>query len=59
MPGIKEDVKVLTTVPLKLPQSCYLRYEVYMDWHLDHRTKPAMSHLEWSANRKRVLDSQG
>ena len=58
MPGIKEEVKLVTTVPLKLPAQCYLKYEVYMDWHLDHQTKPSMSYREWNYNRKRILDQQ-
>jgi hypothetical protein len=55
MPGIKEEVKVVVA---KIPARCYLVYEAYMDWHLDHCTKPTMSYLEWSINRKRVLDQQ-
>jgi hypothetical protein len=33
-------------------------YDAYMDWHLDHRTKPVFSKLQWSINRRRVLDQQ-
>ena len=53
----KTAVKPETKVS-RIPARCYLVYEEYMDWHLDHHTKPVLSKLEWMINRRRVLDSQ-
>jgi hypothetical protein len=59
MPTTKTETKVeAVAVATKLPARCYLDYGAYMDWHLDHRTKPVMSQLEWRVNRKRILDQQ-
>ena len=57
MPTTKTEVNV-ATVATKLPARCYMDYDAYMDWHLDHRTKPVFSKLQWSINRRRVLDQQ-
>jgi len=58
MPITKTVVEAQPQVVAKIPARCYLKYEEYMDWHLDHRTKPTMPYHEWSINRKRILDHQ-